>query len=185
MKKLIKLYLLTFIITALPAYAVEGIAVINVQDAMLGTQAAEDAFKKLSEDPDFSAYVEEAQTIQAEMQAMGEKIQKDQEVMSPEEISNLQKEYQEKTADLEFVAGKIQQARQDLIQELFQELAPEVNKIVSELISAKQIKLLLEKPGALQQTPSVILNFDSALDLTDDVTSMLDVAGASADTQPE
>ena len=45
---------------------------------------------------------------------------------------------------------------------------PSVQKILQELIAAKEVKLLLGREN--------ILFSDQALDLTDDVTSMLDVA---------
>jgi len=51
-------------------------------------------------------------------------------------------------------------------------------KIIGELIQAKQIKVLLQKNES-------ILFSDPALDLTDDVTSMLDVAASEANTQSE
>ena len=42
-------------------------------------------------------------------------------------------------------------------------------------MSAKQIKLLLDRPAQGQQTVSAVLDFDAELDITDDVTSILDV----------
>ena len=104
MKNIIKFYLLTFLFVASPLFAVEGIAVINIQEAILKTQTANDAFKALDEDPDFSANMEQAQTLQADMQAIAEKLQKEQETLSQEEIVEMQKEYQEKSQDLEFIA---------------------------------------------------------------------------------
>ena len=87
MKNIIKFYLLTFLFIASPLFAVEGIAVINIQEAILKTQTANDAFKALDEDPDFSANMEQAQTLQADMQAIAEKLQKEQETLSQEEIA--------------------------------------------------------------------------------------------------
>jgi hypothetical protein len=70
MKNIIKFYLLTFLFVASPLFAVEGIAVINIQEAILKTQTANDAFKALDEDPDFSANMEQAQNFAADMQAI-------------------------------------------------------------------------------------------------------------------
>ena len=53
-----------------------------------------------------------------------------------------------------------------------------MKKIIGELITAKQIKVLLAKNETL-------LFSDPALDLTDDVTSMLDVAAAEANSTSE
>ena len=53
-----------------------------------------------------------------------------------------------------------------------------MQKIISELIQAKQIKVLLAKNETM-------LFSDPSLDLTDDVTSMLDVAAAEAPEKTE
>ena len=64
--------------------AMDGVAVIDMRTAVLSTQAAADAFKALEEDPDYSANLEEAKSIQADRQAMAEKLQKDFETLSHE-----------------------------------------------------------------------------------------------------
>jgi outer membrane protein len=53
-----------------------------------------------------------------------------------------------------------------------------MQKIISELIQAKQIKILLQKSEN-------ILFSDIALDLTNDVTSMMDTAASEDNTQSE
>ena len=149
-----------------------------MRTAVLSTQAAADAFKALEEDPDYAANLEEAQSLQAERQAIAEKLQKDLETLSQVEIAELQKDIQDKGKDLEFLAGKIQQAQEETAQRVFAENGAAMQKIIGELIQAKQIKVLLQKSEA-------ILFSDPAMDLTDDVTSMLDVAASEANTQSE
>jgi outer membrane protein len=64
--------------------------------------------KALEEDPDYSANLEEAKSLQADRQTIAEKLQKDLETLSQEEIAQMQKDIQDKGKDLEFLAGKIQ-----------------------------------------------------------------------------
>ncbi len=173
MKNITKIYLIAFLFAAVPLMAMDGVAVIDMRTAVLSTQAAADAFKALEEDPDYSSNLEEAQSLQAERQAIAEKLQKELETLSQEEIAQMQKEIQDKGKDLEFLAGKIQQA-----QEVFASSGPAMQKIIGELIAAKQIKVLMAKNETL-------LFSDPALDLTDDVTSMLDVAAAEANSTSE
>ena len=161
-----------------PVFAVDGMAVIDMRTAVLSTQAAADAFKALEEDADYSANLEEAQSLQAERQAIAEKLQKELETLSQAQIAEMQKDIQEKGKDLEFLAGKIQQAQEETAQKVFAENGPAMQKIIGELIQAKKIKVLLQKN-------ETILFSDPALDLTDDVTSMLDVAASEASTQSE
>ena len=74
MKHIIKLYLLTILFVTIPVLAVDGLAVIDMRTAVLSTQAAADAFKALEEDADYSSNLEEAQSLQAERQAIAEKL---------------------------------------------------------------------------------------------------------------
>ena len=178
MKNVFKFYLLAFLFTSAPVFAIEGVAVIDMRTAVLTTQVAVDAFKALEEEADYSSNLEEAQAIQAERQAIAEKLQKDLETLSQQEINQMQKDIQDKGKDLEFLAGKIQQAQEETAQAVFASTGAAMQKIIGELIQAKQIKVLLQKNDSL-------LFSDPALDLTDDVTSMLDVAASEANTQSE
>jgi len=178
MKNLLKFNLFAALMLSIPAFAVDGMAVIDMRTAVLSTQAAADAFKALEEDADYASNLEEAQSLQAERQAIAEQLQKDLETLSQAEIANMQKDIQDKGKDLEFLAGKIQQAQEETAQRVFAENGAAMQKIIGELIQAKQIKVLLQKN-------ETILFSDPALDLTDDVTSMLDVASSEANTQSE
>ena len=178
MKNLLKLNLFAVLFLSVPAFAVDGMAVIDMRTAVLATQSAADAFKALEEDADYASNLEEAQSLQAERQTIAEKLQKELETLSQEQIAQMQKDIQDKGKDLEFLAGKIQQAQEETAQRVFAENGAAMQKIIGELIQAKQIKLLLQKN-------ETILFSDPALDLTDDVTSMLDVAASEANAQSE
>ena len=91
MKNITKIYLIAFLFAAVPLMAMDGVAVIDMRTAVLSTQAAADAFKALEEDPDYSSNLEEAQSLQAERQAIAEKLQKELETLSQEEIAQMQK----------------------------------------------------------------------------------------------
>ena len=174
----INLIALTALMLSFPVFSADGVAVIDMRTAVLSTQAAQDAFKALEEDADYAANLEEARSIQAERQSLAENLQKDAETLSQAEIAEIQRDIQEKGKDLEFLAGKIQAAQEETAQRVFAENGPAMQKIIGELIQAKQIKLLLQKN-------EIILFSDPALDLTDDVTSMLDVAASENSSQSE
>ena len=178
MKNIHKFYMLALMVSSLQMLATDGVAVIDMRTAVLSTQAAADAFKALEEDPDYSANLEEAKSLQAERQSIAERLQKELETLSQEEIAKMQKDIQDKGQDLEFLAGKIQQAQEETAAQVFNDTGAAMQKIIGELITAKQIKVLLAKSETL-------LFSDPALDLTDDVTSMLDVAASAASSQTE
>jgi len=174
----INLIALTALMLSFPVFSADGVAVIDMRTAVLSTQAAQDAFKALEEDADYSSNLEEAQSIEADRQALAEKLQKDAETLSSSEIAEAQRDIQEQTKDLEFLVGKLQAAREETFSKLIAEKGPVAQRILSELIAAKQIKVLLAKS-------EVLLYSDQALDLTDDLSSMLDVAASEGTVQPE
>jgi outer membrane protein len=178
MKNIFKLKFLAILLLSFQNIKAEEIAVIDMRAAVLSTQAASDAFKALEEDADYSSNLEQAQSLQAERQALAEKLQKELETLSNEDIAKMQKEIQELGKDIEFLAGKLQQAQEETAQAIFASNGAAMQKIIGELIQAKQIKLLLQKN-------EIILFSDPALDLTDDVTSMLDVAASENSSQSE
>tara|TARA_B100000029_G_scaffold516715_1_gene633173 strand:+ start:16975 stop:17493 length:519 start_codon:yes stop_codon:yes gene_type:complete len=166
-----KRYFLGFVLTSIlttPLFALDGVAVIDLRTAVLQTQAAKDAFETLEEESEYAGNLEQAKVLQADRQALVEKLQKEAETLSQEEITDIQRSVQEKSKDLEFIVGKIQTKQNETADKVFRDLNPSVQKILSELISAKGVKLLLGREN--------VLFSDTALDLTDDVTSMLDVA---------
>ena len=178
MKNIFKLKFLAILLLSFQNIQADEIAVIDMRAAVLSTQAASDAFKALEEDADYSSNLEQAQSLQAERQSLAEKLQKELETLSNEDIAKMQKEIQELGKDIEFLAGKLQQAQEETAQAIFMSNGAAMQKIIGELIQAKQIKLLLQKN-------EIILFSDPALDLTDDVTSMLDVAASENSSQSE
>ena len=138
---------------------------------MLATQAAKDAFEALEEESEYSGNLEQARVLQTDRQSLAEKLQKEAETLSQEEITDIQRSIQEKSKDLEFIVGKIQTKQNETADKVFRDLNPSVQKILQELIAAKQVKVLLGREN--------VLFADTSLDLTDDVTSMLDVAAQS------
>ena len=120
MKNVFKFNFLAVLLLSVPVFAVDGMAVIDMRTAVLSTQVAADAFKALEEDADYSSNLEEAQSLQAERQAIAEKLQKDLETLSQEEIAKMQKEIQDKGQDLEFLAGKYNKPRKKLLSRFLQ-----------------------------------------------------------------
>ena len=164
-----------FCFFSLPAIS-QNVAVIDTQAAILQTQVAQDAFKALEEETEYSSMVEEAKELQAKRQNMVEKLQKDAEALSNEEIAELQKDIQENGQDLEFILGKIQAKQNETVQSVATELNPQMMKIINDLKISKKIQILL---GADQ-----VLFSDSSVSITEQVTDALDGA-ASAESQSD
>jgi len=95
MKKLLFIpALLISLLVSVPLLSVERAAVIDMRTAVLATQIANDAFKALEEESEYAGNVEKAKLLQSERQSLAEKLQKDAETLSQEEIADMQRDIQ-------------------------------------------------------------------------------------------
>ena len=120
--------LVASLLAAIPALAMEGVAVIDMRNAVLATQVAQDAFKALEEEADYAANIERATVLQTERQSLAETLQKDAETLSQEEIADMQRDIQEKGKDIEFIVGKIQAKQSETADKIFRDLNPSLQK---------------------------------------------------------
>ena len=102
-----------------------------MRNAVLATQVAQDAFKALEEETEYAANIERATLLQSERQAIAEKLQKDAETLSQEEIADMQRDIQEKGKDIEFIVGKVQAKQSETADKVFRDLNPSLQKILS------------------------------------------------------
>ena len=92
--------------------------------------------------------------------------------MSQEEVASAQKSIQDKSQELEVIVGQIQAKQNETAEKIFRDMNPSLQKILQELLAAKQLKVLLARDTAIFADP--------ALDITQSVTDMLDVAASGA-----
>ena len=144
----LKVLFLTLLLVAFSAPINAKTVVLNAEVAMLSTQYAQDAFKTLDEDAGFIADRERLELLQAEGQALVEKFQKDQEILSDEEKLDMQKQLQDKQADIQFLSNKLQSKAQEVQQEVVSTLTPTFQKVLGELIAQKEYDMIVA-PQAL------------------------------------
>ena len=164
----LKLLFLTLLLVAFSAPINAKTVVLNAEVAMLSTQYAQEAFKTLDEDAGFMADRERLELLQAEGQALVEKFQKDQEVLSDEEKLDMQKQLQDKQADIQFLSNKLQTKAQEVQHQVVGTLTPTFQQVLGELITQKEYDMIVA-PGAL-------LYADPDLDITEEVIAYLDNA---------
>ena len=73
--------------------------------------------------------------------------------MSAEQQASARQRVANKNADLEHVAGKLQQAEQIAGQALLKEMSPMIQKVLSELIKTEGIGLLLQQSAVIHADP--------------------------------
>ena len=163
---LIKLTLLAIALCVSVTANAEGkIAVLNAQQAIINTEAAQSRLKALRAEAGYAENRKQLETLGKSYQDTVAQLQKDAAVMSQEQKQAEAKKIQEKRADIEHVQRKLQTAEQELLQAVAQELAPKLQKAVSELIEAEGIGLLLNQQAAMHA--------DSSFSITAKITDKL------------
>lgn len=156
---------LALVLLPMMASAQGRIAVVNLEEAILQTDEAQQRLNGLREAEDFKADKAELDRLQAEREALIKEVQNNMAVMSAEEQQSARKRLTNKNADLEHVLRKLQQAEQELGQILLQEMTPGVQAVLRDLIESEGIGLLLQR--------SAVIHADNGYSITAKVTDKL------------
>ena len=124
------------------------IAVVNLQEAILQTDEAQKRLNQIRKDDK-----SEFDRLKKEFDGLVKKFQKDAAVMSQDQQLASRKKLASKQADLEHVAGKLQQAEQAAGQTLLQEMSPRVQEVLRELIATEGIGLLMPQTSVIHADP--------------------------------
>ena len=169
----LKLLLAAVVLAMMPSLAAaQGrIAVVNLEEAILQTDEAQQRLSALRETEDYKSDKAELDNLQAEREALIKEVQNDIAVMSAEQQQQARKRLASKNADLEHVLRKLQQAEQQLGQDLLREMTPKVQAVLRELIQSEGIGLLLQQ--------SAVIHADNGFSVTAKVTDKLNQMAAS------
>jgi len=168
MKALFALALLGFIS---PVWAQGKIAVVNLQEAILQSDMAQQRLNEVRNQEDYKADKQEFDQLQEELEELVRDFQKDAAVMSQEQQLAARKRLASKQSDLEHVAGKLQQAEQAAGQQLLQEMSGMVQEALTELIRTEGIGLLLQRGS--------VIHADPGYSITAKLTDKLNQAGSN------
>jgi outer membrane protein len=135
-------------------WTAEKIAVVDVQGAILQTDAAQQRINEVREQEDYKKNKEEYDRLKSEGEALLKTFQKDAAIMSQEQKATAQQKLGSMQEDLDHVTGKLQQAEQSAGQALLQEMAPSVQEVLREIIEKDGIGLLLQRQAVIHAEPS-------------------------------
>lgn len=143
------------------------VRVVNIEQAILGTDVAKEEIKKIEADAEFKKNMAQIQKIQEEGQKLTEKYKKDASMMSPKDVQELEAKIKSKQADLEHLGKKVQEVRANFMRGMMIRMNSDVTLVVKEIIDAEKIGLLLPA------NPQLILHADPSMDITPKVTEKL------------
>lgn len=152
-KKVLSVFALGMTLASTGVLAQGKVAVVNLQDAILQSDAAQARLTEVRAEEGYKADKDEFDRLKDDLDKLVKEFQKDAAVMSQEQQLAARKRLASKQADLEHVTGKLQQAEQAAGQQLLQELSPMVQEVLRDLISTEGIGLLLQRTSVIHADP--------------------------------
>ena len=146
-KKLTSWSLCLLILAAGTAAAEMKIAVLDTQRALLASEEAQSLLQQLQ--ADLATDENELKTLRDEMVAIQEKLKTDGEVMSAPEQQKLQREFEDKQVDYQFLGNKLQKQVNDRRQELLQPMLTKIDAVLKDLIDLEGYDLIMERGSLL------------------------------------
>lgn len=171
MSKKGKIFIILALLAAPLSVLAQGkIAVVNLEEAILQTDEAQERLEGLQKQGDYAADKNEFDRIKNEREDLIAELQKDIAVMSAEQQQGARKKLANKEADLQHLAGKLQKAEREIGAALLQEMTPKVQVVLRDLIQTEGIGLLLQR--------SAVIHADAGFSITAKVTDKLNQSAA-------
>ena len=115
------------------------IAVVNLEQAILQTDVAQQRLQEFEANEDFASDKSQFDALRAELDQLVKDFQRDQAAMSEEDQVAARQKMASKQSDLEYVAKKLQTLQTQNAQRVMQELAPQAQEYCAR--SSRPIKL--------------------------------------------
>ena len=136
------------------ALAQGRIAVVNLEQAILQTDAAQQRLQEFETNEDFASDKSQFDALRAELDQLVKDFQRDQAAMSEEDQVAARQKMASKQSDLEYVGKKLQTLQTQNAQRVMQELAPQAQEVLREIIETDQIGLLLQQQAVIHADKS-------------------------------
>jgi outer membrane protein len=146
------------------------IAVVNLEQAILQTDVAQQRLEEFETNEDFASDKSQFDALRAELDQLVKDFQRDQAAMSEEDQVAARQKMASKQADLEYVAKKLQTLQTQNAQRVMQELAPQAQEVLREIIETDQIGLLLQQQS--------VIHADLGYNITAKVSDKMNQLGA-------
>ena len=131
------------------AFAQGKIAVVNLQQAILQTDFAQQQLEEFTASDAFAEDKAEFDRLNADLEKLYQEFQRDQAAMSEDQQLAAEQKLRSKQSDLEYVRNKLQTLQQQNAQRVLAELAPLAQQVLQDVIKTEGIGLLLNAQSAL------------------------------------
>jgi len=147
-------------------FAETKIAVVDMQRAVLASDAAKEAIEKFKQEK--KADMDTITGIEKELKEIQDNIQKNGEVMSEDERRKLKNSFEEKATTYKFHMQNFKKAEQQELAELAKVMEPKMQEALKAIIDEKGIDLVLR--------PEMVIYGSPATDITKALLEKLNAA---------
>ncbi len=144
------------------------IAVMDLQSAILRSEAAQKELKALGAKAEYVALTAQAESLNSEMKALVEEMQTKGLTWSDERKAKQYKDIEYKRADQQLVAQKLQKQQGEIYRKLFAKYGKQASEAAKEIIKSGGYGLVL-KPQSVEYA-------DTGYDITAQITDRLNKA---------
>ncbi|MEX2131014.1 MAG: OmpH family outer membrane protein [Pseudohongiellaceae bacterium] len=145
------------------------IGIVNLEQALFTSEAAKSVQEELR--VEFANDEQRAQTLQSELQALQQKFQQDEAIMSQAEIRTMNADAQEKQLQLQLISERLQAALQEKNQEFVEGMRETLTSAISDVVAEDGFDLILNAGGVAYAAP--------VLDITAKVTAKINQKSAA------
>ncbi|MEY4591043.1 MAG: hypothetical protein RL497_3119 [Pseudomonadota bacterium] len=166
--RITKIVSLAVLLLAAPCALAGKVAVLNIEGAVLQTEAAKKADKALQSRADYAALIAKAESSKAEFETLAKEEKTKSETWPADKKQETKKKLKTLNENYQEAVKKIQGEQQKVFMGIMQEMQPKLKPIIDELVAAEKIDLIVKNQAALWADPSV--------DITAKVTEKLNKA---------
>lgn len=155
------------------------VAVLNIEQAVLSTEAAKKAEKALQGKSEYAALVAKVEGLKADFEALDKEAKTQSETWTAEKKQETQKKGKKLSEDYQAAMQKVQAEQQAVVGKLMQEMQPKLKAVIDEIVAAEGIDIIVKSQAAFYATPAV--------DITSKVADRLNKSAkpAAASEKPE
>ena len=126
------------------ASAAGKVAVVNIQQAIIQTEAAQKKIQALNANADFAAMKAKFESLQADLVALDKDAKTNGMTWTDEQKTDHVKKVEYKKADLKLVAEKLKAEQNTIVKQIMQEQLAAAREALSQLVNEESIGLVLD-----------------------------------------
>jgi len=146
------------------------IAVLDLQQAVLQTDMAQQRLSAMEQNEDYTALVARIESLTSDLQNFQQDAEKNAMTWSEEKRAEKQEEAQTLRQNYQGAMQTLQRERQRVVQSIIQSMGETTESVIGQIIEAEKITLLLDSQN--------VFHAAQAHDITDKVTELLNQASS-------